>query len=213
MEGLLEKAIRFNKSQLSDDKGDHGWFHVSRVRKLAGKIAEKEGGDRLIIDLAVLFHDTWDHKFHDGTPDKGVHEARKWLKQHGATPEVAEKVASIVGEVSFKGAKVATPVSSIESAIVQDADRLDAIGAIGIARTFAYGGYVGQPIYDPDIDPKKHQDFEAYRKDRTSTINHFYEKLLLLKDRMQTETGRKMAMERHQFMEEYLERFYQEWEG
>jgi len=207
---LIESKVR---STFQNEGTGHDWYHIHRVRKVALHLAEKEGADTEVVELAALLHDIADHKFHDHDLTAGPAKAKELILENGGGDELANRVSQIISETSFKGAGVETPVSSIESAVVQDADRLDAIGAIGIARTFAYGGSKGQPIYIPDLKPTAHTNFEAYAKNRTSTINHFYEKLLLLKDRMHTESGKKMAEERHQFMEEYLEQFYAEWEG
>jgi uncharacterized protein len=204
--GLVEEKFR------SDGTG-HDWHHISRVRRTAISIGKAEGADMLLVELGALLHDIADHKFHNHDLEEGPKQAMALITGHGGSAELAEKVAQIVAEVSFKGAGVQTPVSSIEAAVVQDADRLDAIGAIGIARAFAYGGSKHRPLYDPDRPPAAHYNFRDYATDQGHTINHFYEKLLLLKDRMQTETGKRMAAERHQFMEIYIRQFMAEWNG
>lgn len=206
---LIVKEV---KSVLEGEGSGHDWWHIHRVRNNALQIALKEGADLEVVELAALLHDIADHKFHDGDLSIGPNRAEQLLIKHGYQSDLALKVKQIVAEVSFKGAEVDTPVSSIEGACVQDGDRLDAIGAIGIGRAFAYGGNKNRLMYDPNHPPQKHGDFEAYRTDDGPTINHFYEKLLLLKDRMQTETGKNMAIQRHQFMESFLAQFYKEWD-
>jgi uncharacterized protein len=201
------------KQSFDGEGTGHDWYHIDRVRKVALKLAESEGADMEVVELAALLHDIADHKFHDNDLSAGPAKARELIIEYGGSPELADRVSHIISETSYKGAGVETPVSSIESAVVQDADRLDAIGAIGVARTFAYGGSRNQPIYDPELQPVLHNDFEAYAKTRTSTINHFYEKLLLLKERINTEAGKRMADERHDFMQSFLDRFFEEWEG
>jgi len=190
----------------------HDWFHINRVRNRALEIQEKEGGNRVIIELAALLHDISDHKFNGGDFDKGAVVSREMLDQFEIDERTKNAVTEIVKNVSFKGSGESDKMKTLEGKIVQDADRLDAIGAIGIARTFAYGGAIGQSIYNPSIPPKENQNKEDYVKERSHTINHFYEKLLLLKDRMHTETARKMAEKRTKFMREFLTEFYEEWE-
>jgi len=210
----LLKRVELLVSRSFEGEGTgHDWHHIDRVRNIALKLAESEGVDTEVVELSALLHDIADHKFHDHDLSAGPAKAKAIILEYGGSQELADRVGQIISETSFKGAGVETPVSSIESAVVQDADRLDAIGAIGIARTFAYGGHRNQPIYDPDLKPVAHDNFEAYAKTRTSTINHFYEKLLLLKDRMHTKSGKKMAAERHDFMQSFLDQFYTEWEG
>lgn len=213
-ENLVEeiaKARTFAKSFLENEGSGHDWWHCLRVAKTAGRLAEKENASKDLCILAALLHDVGDHKLHGNDPGKGDAFLKNWLIEN-LEPALAERLFGIISEVSFKGAGQQSPVSSIESAVVQDADRLDAIGAIGIARTFAYGGSKGRLIYHPDIKPENHSDFKSYRNSQSPTINHFYEKLLLLKDRMQTKSGKQIAMERHQFMEGYLQQFYKEWD-
>ena len=191
----------------------HDWWHIHRVRNCALQVGKREGANVQVVEIAALLHDIADHKFHNGDLKKGPQVARRWLSKREVDNGFIDSVTTIIEEVSFKGAGVETPVSSLEAACVQDADRLDAIGAIGIARAFAYGGHKNRPIYEPGVEVENHDSFEEYRLGGSHTINHFYEKLLLLKDRMQTETGRQYARKRHRYMEEYLERFYNEWEG
>jgi uncharacterized protein len=166
-----------------------------------------------VAELAALLHDIADWKFHGGDLDAGPRVATEWLQSLGEQPETIEKVASIIKEVSYKGAGVKTTPQSIEGKVVQDADRLDALGAIGIARTFAYGGKFERPMYDPDQPPVMHQTFEEYKNSRGCTLNHFYEKILLLKERLNTDSARALAEERHKYVEEFVERFLLEWEG
>lgn len=199
------------KSRFEGEGTGHDWFHIDRVRKNALQIAETEGADPLIVELGALLHDIADHKFHNHDLKAGPDKARAMLMEAGADAALAERVARIVAEVSYKGAGVETPVSSPESAAVQDADRLDALGAIGIARAFAYGGSKNRPMYAPGKNPEMHTDFWSYATAEGSTVNHFYEKLLLLKDRMQTAAGKEMARSRHAFMEDFLRQFFEEW--
>jgi uncharacterized protein len=210
MQAALTSIREAIKKQFDQESTGHDWYHIERVTQLALQISATEGGNKDVIELAGLLHDISDHKFNGGDFEKGGKEAERILLEHGIEQGIIEQVVAIVNTISYKGANVANKISSLEGKIVQDADRIDAIGAIGIARTFAYGGHKGHPIYDPKIKPQLHDKAEDYQK-TTHTINHFYEKLLLLKDRMNTETGRRIAEERHQFMEDFLERFYSEW--
>ena len=191
----------------------HDWYHIERVTKLAKYLAEQEGGNMELITIVALLHDIDDHKFNGGDYEAGAHTAKGILTSLGFESGVIDLVVPCINEISFKGAGVKDNNTSLSSKIVQDADRLDAIGAIGIARTFAYGGAVNQPIYDPEIPPKKHQTKEAYYNERSHTINHFYEKLLLLKNRLHTDTAKQIAEKRQRYMEEFLEQFYAEWNG
>jgi uncharacterized protein len=207
---ILETA-GYVAGEFAEGGGGHDWFHVDRVRKLALHIARFESGDTFIVEMAALLHDLDDYKIlgkHSNVPEK----AREWLIRMKVETSTINAILKVISEVSFRGAEVDTPVSSIEAAIVQDADRLDAIGAIGIARTFSYGGFKNRLIYDPEILPEMHDDFDSYRNNDAPTINHFYEKLLLLKDRMNTQTGMALAKYRHQFMENYLQQFFDEWD-
>lgn len=211
---LIQKTAALIQDRFQGEISGHDWWHVYRVWQNALTIAEREpGANQLVVELAALLHDVADWKFHGGDEGAGPREARRWLEQNEVEPGVVEQVCAIIGGVTYKGAGVATPMATLEGKIVQDADRLDAIGAIGIARAFAYGGHKGRTLYEPDQAPETHHSFAAYQKNDGPTINHFYEKLLLLKDRMQTSTGSRMAEERHQFMESFLEQFYREWEG
>ena len=205
-------AAQVEKVSKNEPTG-HDWWHIYRVWKLACKIGIEENADLFVVQLAALLHDIADWKFNDGNEKTGGIVASKLLTEQNIDPLISKKVVTIVNTVSFKGAKVKSTVNTLEGKVVQDADRLDAIGAIGIARTFAYGGSKGRPIYDPTIKPVLHESFDAYKASVSPTINHFYEKLLLLKDQMNTETGRKLAYERHRFMKHYLAQFYDEWTG
>jgi len=208
---LIDKAAEHIRNLLANDASGHDWWHIWRVWRTARWLAEREGADVAVCELAALLHDVADWKFHGGDIEAGPRVAREWLVAAGADRELADRVAGIVAAVTFKGAGVATPTASLEAACVQDADRLDAIGAIGIARAFAYGGAKGRLMHDPNQTPQHHQDFTAYRGNSGPTVNHFYEKLLLLRDRMQTASGRVLAEQRHAFLERFLEEFHAEW--
>jgi uncharacterized protein len=209
---LIDRTASHVQAVLSGDGTGHDWWHVYRVWEMARRIGRAENADLLIVELAALLHDIADWKLHDGDSSVGPKMAREWLGSLDLAPAVTQHICQIVANISFKGAAVGQQPLSLEGQIVQDADRLDAMGAIGIARAFAFGGAKGRAIYDPAMAPAEHRTPEAYLKG-THTINHFYEKLLLLKDRMNTATGKAMAEARHQFMEEYLRRFFEEWEG
>lgn len=210
---IIEKTRQYVESLFAHDSSGHDWWHVYRVWKVAIRLAETEGANREVVELAALLHDIADWKFHGGDENKGPQEARKWLTPLGTSEETIAAVCEIIATISFKGAGVPTPMKTLEGQVVQDADRLDAIGAVGIARTFAYGGHKNRLIYHPDQKPILHGSFEEYKKNEGHTINHFFEKLLLLKDRLHTTTGKHVAEERHRFMEAYLDRFFKEWEG
>lgn len=213
MEEIIAKVETLVKAKFADEATGHDWHHIERVYRNSMQIQLQEGGDKVVIALAALLHDIADHKFHDGDFTAGPAMASQILSQFEMPEDNKSHVVKIVKGVSFKGVLVEEDVLSLEGQIVQDADRLDAIGAIGIARTFAYGGSVSQPIFNPTISPKLHTSKEDYASGRTHTINHFYEKLLLLKDRMHTPTGKKMAEVRHSYMEQFLNRFILEWNG
>lgn len=210
---LIESIAQEVKARMRGAESGHDWFHIERVWKNAKLIGAHEQADMQIVELGALLHDIADWKFHDGDESAGPRVARELLKKHHADEMVIEHVCEIVATISFKGAGVATPMKTKEGEVVQDADRLDALGAIGIARTFAYGGHKNRPMYDPDQQPMLHQDKDAYKNNSGPTINHFYEKLLLLKDRMNTQTGKQLAQERHAFMEDFLNQFFREWNG
>lgn len=209
---ILSKTEGFVKDKLEGDSG-HDWWHIHRVRNTALTLAKEEKADLFIVELASLLHDIADHKFHDGDETIGPETARKWLRSILVPEPSINHICKIIADLSFKGADVATPMKTLEGKIVQDADRLDAIGAIGIARAFSYGGFRNRELYHPDIPPTFHSSFEAYKNDKGHTINHFYEKLFLLKDRMNTDAARRMAENRHHFMKEFVHRFLDEWEG
>lgn len=209
---IIQKTEKFVASEMGAEGSGHDWFHVDRVRKMAVRIGKKEGCDLFITEMAALLHDLDDWKLADKDSGSLV-KTEKWLTFLKLDRSYSKQILSIINEVSFKGAGIETPVSSLEAAAVQDADRLDAIGAIGIARTFAYGGHKSRLIYDPEVPIDLHDDFQEYKASTAPTINHFYEKLLLLKDRMNTETAKSIAEGRHRFMEDYLEQFFNEWEA
>lgn len=210
-EGIISRIEVDVKSRFDGEGTGHDWYHIDRVRCNALKIGGSENADLFLVELGALLHDIADHKFHGNDLNVGPAQSKELILKHGGNQDLAEQVSAIVSEISYKGAGVETAVTSLEAAVVQDADRLDAIGAIGIARAFAYGGSKNREIYNPTKSAHLHDSFLAYAEDDGASINHFYEKLLLLKDRMQTATGKKMAEKRHSFMEKFLETFYEEW--
>lgn len=205
---ILADTEKYIRKHFENDGSGHDWWHIFRVKNLALKIAEKEGGDFFIIEMAALLHDLDDWKLNDFSNEN---KTELWLNGVGLEESIKKRIVQIISEVSFKGAEVETKATTTEAKIVQDADRLDAIGAIGIARTFAYGGSKNRLMYDPGIDPVIHTSFDDYKKNTAPTINHFYEKLLLLKDLLNTKTAQKLAEKKHSFMEEFLTRFFDEW--
>lgn len=207
----IENTVNFVKETLKNAEGGHDWFHIQRVYNNALKIAENEKCDEFIVTLGALLHDIADSKFHNGDETVGPKVARKFLTQQHLSRDIIDHVVRIIENISFKGGNEPQNFISPELDIVQDADRLDALGAIGIARTFNYGGFKGRALYDPTIPPKLNMTKEEYKASTAPTVNHFYEKLFLLKDRMNTKTGRAMAEERHEFMELFLKHFYEEW--
>lgn len=209
----VQSTISYVKNELADAEGGHDWFHTERVYKNALHIAKKEGGNKEVITLAALLHDIADSKFHGGDESVGSKKARQFLQSINIQQDVIDHVVKIIENISFKGGNIQQQFHSAELEIVQDADRLDALGAIGIARTFNYGGFKNRKLYDPEIAPNLKLSKEEYKNSDAPTINHFYEKLLLLKDRMNTKTGKQIAERRHLFMETFLTEFYQEWEG
>lgn len=212
MEKIIAHTIEFVKQELENAEGGHDWFHIQRVWKNSFTIASTESeADLLIVQLGALLHDIADSKFHDGDETVGPAKTAAFLERFDLPTTTIDHVVNIVKHISFKGGNEAQKFRSLELDIVQDADRLDAIGAIGIARTFNYGGHKGRAIYDPNIQPNLNMSKEEYKASTAPTINHFYEKLLLLKDRMNTKKGKQMAEERHQFMELYLQQFFKEW--
>ncbi|WP_295178501.1 HD domain-containing protein [uncultured Christiangramia sp.] len=210
---IIENTIQFVKDTLKNAEGGHDWFHIERVLNNAKLIAKTEEANDFIIQLGALLHDIADSKFHNGDEAVGPKVATEFLQSQQVNADVIEHVVKIIQNISFKGGNVEQQFHSTELDIVQDADRLDALGAIGIARTFNYGGFKGRPLYDPEIAPKLNMTKEEYKASNTPTINHFYEKLLLLKDRMNTKTGTEIAQKRHQYMESFLDQFYAEWNG
>ena len=211
---LINNTILFVKKQLEDAEGGHDWFHIERVYKNALLIAaEEEDCDLIVVKLAALLHDIADSKFHNGDELIGPKTARSFLESQNVSKTCTAHIITIIENISFKGGNFNKKFHSKELEIVQDADRLDAIGAIGIARTFNYGGFKNRPIYDPSILPNVGMSKEEYKNSTAPTINHFYEKLLLLKDQMNTKTGKKIAQKRHEFMVAFLAHFYAEWDG
>lgn len=209
----IESTKAFVKKTLEHAEGGHDWFHIERVYHNAIHIGKTEKVDLYIVALGALLHDIADSKFHNGDETIGPKLAREFLFQLNVDSVDIEHIVNIIENVSFKGGRTKRSFSSLELDVIQDADRLDALGAIGIARTFNYGGFKNRKIYDPNIAPNLKMTKEAYKASTAPTINHFYEKLLLLKDRMNTKTGQRMAIKRHEFMEDFLKQFYDEWEG
>jgi uncharacterized protein len=210
---LIDKTILFVKEKLENAEGGHDWFHIERVFKNALLISKNEVCDVTVVKLGALLHDIADSKFHDGDETVGPRIAREFLESENVDEEIITHVVNIIENISYKGGNFEKKFSSIELDVVQDADRLDAIGAIGIARTFNYGGFKNRALYDPNIAPNSSMTKEEYKKNDSPTLNHFYEKLLLLKDKMNTQTGKQIAQERHRYMEGFLAQFYAEWEG
>ena len=210
---LIEKTIAFVKTELAGAEGGHDWFHTERVYKTAMTLAKEEQADQQIVALAALLHDIADSKFHNGDESIGPRKAQQFLEENDLETARIDQVVNIIKHMSFKNSLESNDYDSLEMRVVQDADRLDGMGAIGVARCFNYGGFKNRAIYDPAIQPNLNMTKEEYKKSAAPTINHFYEKLLLLKDMMHTKTGRQMAAGRHAFMESFLSQFYQEWEG
>ena len=210
---LIDNTILFVKQQLENAEGGHDWFHIERVYKNALLIAEGEDCDLIVVKLGALLHDIADSKFHGGDETVGPKTARTFLESQNVKEDIILHVIAIIENISFKGGNFEKKFNSKELEIVQDADRLDAIGAIGIARTFNYGGFKNRPLYNPNIQPNMNMNKEEYKNSESPTLNHLYEKLLLLKDKMNTETGKKIAQKRHNFMVTFLSQFYAEWDG
>lgn len=211
-EQIITKTIQFVKKELKDAESGHDWFHINRVYKNAMTIAKEEDANVFIVEVAALLHDIADSKFNNGDENIGPNKAKFFLQSIDVNEKAINHIVQIIANMSFsKSLEKKELFQSKELQVVQDADRLDAIGAIGIARAFNYGGYKNRLLYDPKIKPNLNLSKEAYKKSKAPTINHFYEKLLLLKDKMNTETGKKLATERHQFMEDFLKQFYKEW--
>ncbi|AZA99861.1 HD domain-containing protein [Chryseobacterium joostei] len=211
MKSTIDNTVEFVKEKLEGAEAGHDWFHIERVWKLAKKIAETENCNQEVVELSALLHDIADPKFHNGDETIAPKISRAFLEQQNVPDETIEKVLYVIENISFKNRGNAPIEPSLELQIVQDADRIDAIGAIGIARTFNFGGFKNNPMYDPAIEPNLGMSKEEYKKSNGTTINHFYEKLLLLKDLMNTEKGKKMAEERHNYMLNFLDEFYKEW--
>ncbi|WP_299337816.1 HD domain-containing protein [uncultured Psychroserpens sp.] len=209
----IQLTKTFVKTTLEHAEGGHDWFHTLRVFKNCLLISETESVDHFIVALGALLHDIADSKFNDGDESVGPQKAREFLFGINIDSAVIEHVVNIISHISFKGGNEPQKFQSPELDVIQDADRLDALGAIGIARTFNYGGFKNRKIFDPSIQPKLNMTKEEYKASTAPTINHFYEKLLLLKDRMNTKTGKKIASNRHRFMEQFLDQFYAEWDG
>lgn len=210
---LIEDTIKFVKETLADAEGGHDWWHVYRVWKMSVTLSKDEPTNMQVVQLGALLHDIADSKFHGGDETIGSRKAREFLLSQKVDEDTICHVEMIIKNISFKGGSFTQKLRSPELDIVQDADRLDAMGAIGIARTFNYGGYKNREMYNPDIQPNLNMTKEEYKASNAPTINHFYEKLLLLKDKMNTVKGRAIAEQRHQYMVNYLEEFYCEWEG
>ena len=210
---LIEATKTFVKNSLVNAEGGHDWFHTLRVFNNSLLISKYETVDELVVALGALLHDIADSKFHDGDETIGPNVARKFLFEHNVDSLVIEHVINIIENISFKGGNESQKFKTPELDVIQDADRLDAIGAIGIARCFNYGGFKNRALYNPDIKPNLKMSKEEYKMSTAPTINHFYEKLLLLKDRMNTKTGKRIANERHVYMEQFLNQFYAEWNG
>ncbi|WKN30307.1 HD domain-containing protein [Porifericola rhodea] len=210
---VIEQTIAYVKQELANAEGGHDWWHIYRVWQLSKKIAATENVNAFVVELGALLHDIADAKFHDGDEEIGPRKARAFLSSLHLEEDLITHIENIIANISFKGGNHTQAFTSPELNVVQDADRLDAIGAIGIARTFNYGGFKGRELYHPEVKPRLNMTKEEYKKSQAPTINHFYEKLLLLKDRMHTKTAKAMAEHRHQYMQQFLEEFYQEWEG
>lgn len=213
MSDIINQTKIFVKKQLQNAEGGHDWWHIERVYNLALTLAKAEHVNLKVVQLAALLHDIADSKFHDGDEELGPEMAAKFLSENNVDLKITAHVVAIIKNISFKGGHGNDEFNTTEFKVVQDADRLDAMGAIGIARTFNYGGYKNREIYNPDIQPNLKMTKTEYKNSTAPTINHFYEKLLLLKNRMHTNTGKKLAEQRHAFMEQYLQQFYAEWRG
>ncbi len=211
---IIAATAAFVEEKFKEEGSGHDWPHIRRVWQVARALAREQPViDQEVTELAALLHDIADWKFHGGDYEAGPRAARAWLASQAVPEATVARVEQVIREVSFKGLGVETPVSSPEAAVVQDADRLDAIGAIGIGRAFAYGGHKGRPMHDPATPPVSHADFEQYKQSTAPTLNHFYEKLLHLKDRLNTPAARALAEERHRFMEQFVAQFLREWES
>jgi uncharacterized protein len=213
---IIDKTAAFMRHKSTGEGTGHDWWHMYRVWQLSKAIGSQEKDvDMFVVEVGALLHDIADWKFHDGDDEAGPKAAREWLESIGTDESVIRQVAYIIPRVSYKGGTNKLVMESLEGKIVQDADRLDAIGAIGIGRVFAFGGSFGRVMHDPSSKAQNYESFEGFKKQlkNGSTVNHFYEKLLLVKDGLHTETARKLAAHRHQYMEDFLKEFYAEWEG
>jgi uncharacterized protein len=210
---IIKNTEAFVKNALKNAEGGHDWFHILRVWNNAKLISKNENVDGFVVELGALLHDIADSKFHEGDETIGPKIAREFLESQQVDDSIIVHIENIISNISFKGGNFEQKFNSPELEVIQDADRLDAIGAVGIARTFNYGGFKNRPLYNPEISPDLNQTKEAYKNSEAPTINHFYEKLLLLKARMNTETGREIAADRHLYMEQFLTQFYNEWNG
>jgi len=213
MTDIVSVTAGFVRRELEGAEGGHDWWHTLRVWRLARHISETEPVNSVVVELGALLHDIADSKFHNGDEEIGAMRAREFLSSHAVDGQIIEHVAQIVRNVSWKGGKERQTFTSLELSVVQDADRLDALGAIGIGRTFSYGGYRGRELYNPDIRPDFGMSKEEYKKNTSPTINHFYEKLLLLRGAMNTQRGAEIADSRHRYMEDFIKRFMLEWDG
>jgi uncharacterized protein len=209
---IIQKTVEYIKQEFGNDSSGHDWWHIYRVWKNSISICKHEKADRFIVELAALLHDLDDWKFNENG-DETPHRAKAWMESCGVDPQINQTVCEIIMHISYKGALVENKMKSLEGFIVQDADRLDAIGAIGIGRAFAYGGYKNRPMYDPEAGNQMHASFEEYKNSKSATINHFYEKLLLLKDKMNTPAAKRIAEQRHEIMLRFLDQFMNEWDG
>ena len=210
---LISRTIAFVKKELANAEGGNDWFHIERVYKNSLLISKTEAVDLLVTSLGALLHDIADSKFHHGDETVGPKKARQFLEAENVSEEIILHVINIIENISYKGGNRVQKFNSKELAVVQDADRLDAIGAIGIARAFNYGGFKNRKLYDPEIASNLTMSPSEYKASTAPTINHFYEKLLLLKDKMNTQTGKQIAQKRHEYMEGFLKQFYGEWSG
>jgi len=210
---IIENTIAYVKKTLKDAEGGHDFFHIERVYKNALLIAQKENVNIFIVSLGALLHDIADSKFYDGDETIGPKKARQFLETQNVGEDIIIHIEKIITNISFKGGNFKQTFTSAELDVIQDADRLDAIGAIGIARCFNYGGFKDRQLYNPEIKPNLKMTKEEYKNSTAPTINHFYEKLLLLKDKMNTKTGKEIATQRHVYMESFLSQFFNEWEG
>ncbi len=212
-QSVIQKTADHVRQVFGNEGSGHDWWHMKRVWENAKRIGQAEGADMFIVELGALLHDIADWKDHDGDLTVGPKVAGEWLSSLGVEPAIVKKIQYIVANVSFKGAGVKNGMSTLEGKVVQDADRLDAIGAIAVARTFTWGGSRGRLLYDPDFKPEMHQSFEAYKNSTSSSLHHFYEKLFLLKDMMNTATGKQLAEDRDRFMHQFVDQFLAEWDG